>query len=184
MCFCSWENHRTKWANLQQTMCDYQRVVWVCHGLSENWGYPHRSTIIVPIDMDMFGYTHIQTNPYILILRYIYNYSHIELQIYMVVDFLATTVLLTPNTTVLTYRWHKYVCLYIHIYIYYIYICVFLPVVVYVTIDVRDIFRYSAMSGNFIDGFEICNVLFHFYPTSSPTPISQALSTPWLRWDV
>ena len=60
----------------------------------------------------------------------------------------------------------------------------FLPVVVYVTIDVRDIFRYSAMSGNFIDGFEICNVLFHFYPTSSPTPISQALSTPWLRWDV
>ena len=61
----------------------------------------------------------------------------------------------------------------------------FLPVVVYVTIDVRDFFSGTVQcQGTVIDGFEICNVLFHFYPTSSPTPISQALSTPWLRWDV
>ena len=122
MCFCSWENHRTKWANLQQTMCDYQRVVWVCHGLSENWGYPRidlpSSSLLIwtCLGIPIFRQTHISW------FYVIYIYSHIELQIYMVVEFLATTLLLTPNTTVLTYRWHKYVYIYTYIYIWYIYI--------------------------------------------------------------
>ena len=121
------KNHWTKWTILQQTMCDYQRRIWFCHGLKMG------ETIIVPIEswtffiqksflgILIFRQTHISWLYVIHLYIYIYILD-VALQIHMV-DFLATTRLLKPNTTVLIYRWFRYMCITIYIYIHtYIYI--------------------------------------------------------------